>query len=95
MIRVKKIAHASYEMPDLDQQTEYYTDILGMTLVGQGEGRGLSRQHGRSSLGGVAQGRRRRNARASASSSAPTTISTLSRSRCTAHGIKTAAQEGS
>src|SRR5580704_19423255 len=33
MIRVSKIAHASYETPDLDQQTEYYTDILGLTLV--------------------------------------------------------------
>ncbi len=33
MIRVHKIAHATYETPDLDQQTEYYTDILGLTLV--------------------------------------------------------------
>ncbi len=33
MIRVHKIAHASYEMPDLVQQTEYYTDILGLTLT--------------------------------------------------------------
>jgi len=33
MIRVKKIAHATYETPDLDQQTEYYTDILGLNLV--------------------------------------------------------------
>ena len=33
MIRVRKIAHASYEMPDLDKQTEYYTDILGLTLT--------------------------------------------------------------
>jgi len=33
MIRVKKIAHATYETPDLDQQIEYYTDILGLTLV--------------------------------------------------------------
>ena len=29
MIRVHKIAHASYETPDLEQQTEYYTEILG------------------------------------------------------------------
>ena len=35
MIRVKKIAHATYEMPDLDKQTEYYTDILGLTLTGK------------------------------------------------------------
>ena len=33
MIRVHKIAHASYETPDLEQQAEYYTDILGLTLV--------------------------------------------------------------
>ena len=33
MIRVKKIAHATYETPDLDRQVEYYTDILGLTLV--------------------------------------------------------------
>jgi catechol 2,3-dioxygenase-like lactoylglutathione lyase family enzyme len=33
MIRVRKIAHASYEMPDLDKQVEYYTEILGLTLT--------------------------------------------------------------
>ena len=33
MIRVNKIAHATYETPDLDKQTEYYTEILGLTLV--------------------------------------------------------------
>lgn len=33
MIRVRKIAHATYEMPDLDKQIEYYTDILGLSLV--------------------------------------------------------------
>src|ERR1051325_4245384 len=33
MIGVKKIAHATYETPDLDQQIEYYTDILGLNLV--------------------------------------------------------------
>ena len=33
MIRVRKIAHASYETPDLDQQTEYYTNVLGLTLA--------------------------------------------------------------
>ena len=35
MIRVKKIAHATYEMPDLDQQVEYYTEILGLTVTGK------------------------------------------------------------
>jgi catechol 2,3-dioxygenase-like lactoylglutathione lyase family enzyme len=33
MIRVSKIAHATYETPDLERQIEYYTDILGLTLV--------------------------------------------------------------
>jgi catechol 2,3-dioxygenase-like lactoylglutathione lyase family enzyme len=33
MIRVKKIAHATYETPDLDRQVAYYTDILGLNLV--------------------------------------------------------------
>lgn len=33
MTRVHKIAHASYNTPDLDRQTEYYTDILGLTLA--------------------------------------------------------------
>ena len=33
MIGVRKIAHACYETPDLDKQTEYYTNVLGLTLV--------------------------------------------------------------
>src|SRR5579863_46747 len=33
MIRVSKIAHATYEAPDLDKQTDYYTEILGLTLA--------------------------------------------------------------
>ena len=33
MIRVRKIAHADFETPDLDKQVAYYTDILGLTLV--------------------------------------------------------------
>src|ERR1700689_5500998 len=33
MIRVNKIGHATYETPDLDKQTEYYADILGLMLV--------------------------------------------------------------
>jgi len=32
MIGVRKIAHAAYEVPDLDQQVEYYTNVLGLTL---------------------------------------------------------------
>jgi catechol 2,3-dioxygenase-like lactoylglutathione lyase family enzyme len=37
MIRVSKIAHATYETPDLDKQTEYYTEILGLSLVAKDE----------------------------------------------------------
>ena len=33
MIQVRKIAHATYEMPDVEKQVAYYTDILGLTLV--------------------------------------------------------------
>lgn len=33
MIGVKKISHAVYESPDLEHQLEYYTDILGLTLI--------------------------------------------------------------
>ena len=33
MIGVRKISHASYETPDLDRQSEYYSDILGLTLT--------------------------------------------------------------
>src|SRR5215467_11339209 len=35
MIRVKKIAHATYEIPDVDQQAGYYTEILGLTQTGK------------------------------------------------------------
>jgi catechol-2,3-dioxygenase len=33
MIRVKKIAHATYELPDIEQQVQYYTEVLGLTLT--------------------------------------------------------------
>jgi catechol 2,3-dioxygenase-like lactoylglutathione lyase family enzyme len=33
MIGVRKISHASYEMPDVERQIEYYTEIIGLTLV--------------------------------------------------------------
>lgn len=33
MPRIRKISHAVYETPDLAQQTEYYTDVIGLTLV--------------------------------------------------------------
>jgi len=33
MTDIRKISHATYETPDLAQQTEYYTDVIGLTLV--------------------------------------------------------------
>ena len=33
MIGVRKISHTSYETPDLEKQSDYYTDVLGLTLV--------------------------------------------------------------
>ena len=42
MIRVNKIAHATYETPDLDQQTEYYTDILGLSVAARKRTRCIS-----------------------------------------------------
>jgi catechol 2,3-dioxygenase-like lactoylglutathione lyase family enzyme len=33
MIGVKKISHAVYETPDIEHQLEYYTNILGLTLI--------------------------------------------------------------
>ena len=33
MIGVKKISHASYETPDLERQIEYYTNVLGLSLI--------------------------------------------------------------
>ena len=59
MIRVKKIAHATYETPDLDQQVEYYTDILGLTLVAKEKDAAYLASTHRPSFGGAAQGRRR------------------------------------
>lgn len=38
MIRVKKISHAVYETPDVAQQTEYYTDVLGLSRIDKGDG---------------------------------------------------------
>jgi catechol 2,3-dioxygenase-like lactoylglutathione lyase family enzyme len=30
---IRKISHASYETPDLVKQTEYYTEIMGLSLI--------------------------------------------------------------
>ena len=54
MIRVHKIAHATYETPDLDQQAEYLHRHSGADARRQGKGHGVSRLDGRSSFRGVA-----------------------------------------
>jgi len=33
MIRVRRIAHADFDTPDIERQVAYYTEILGLTLV--------------------------------------------------------------
>lgn len=35
MISVKKLSHACYETPDLARQVEYFTNVLGLSLVGK------------------------------------------------------------
>lgn len=35
MIGVRKISHAVYEVPDLEHQLEYYTEVLGLTVTGR------------------------------------------------------------
>ena len=81
MIRVRKIAHASYEIPDLDQQIEYYTDIIGVTLAAEEKDKAyLASTIDHHSV--VLQPRlRRRSACASASRSQSTPTSVRSRSR--------------
>jgi catechol 2,3-dioxygenase-like lactoylglutathione lyase family enzyme len=38
MIGVKKISHAAYETPDLERQSDYYTEILGLALIAKDKG---------------------------------------------------------
>ena len=38
MIRVKKLSHAVYETPDPLQQSEYYTEVLGLSQIGKTNG---------------------------------------------------------
>ena len=34
MIPVQRIAHATYETPDLARQIDYYTQVIGLNLAG-------------------------------------------------------------
>jgi catechol-2,3-dioxygenase len=58
MIRVSKIARP-VRTPDLSQQTEYYTEIIGLTLAAQEKTRSISLDRGssrrRSAQGSQAQ----------------------------------------
>ena len=93
MIRVKKIAHATYETPDLEQQIEYYTDILGLTLVAmESDTAYLASTIDHHSV--MLRRASKRAARGSASRSRPRTTSTPSTSRPRRTGIKTRAQAG-
>jgi len=38
MIRVRKIAHVTYETPDVERQTDYYTEVLGLSLIAKERG---------------------------------------------------------
>jgi catechol-2,3-dioxygenase len=38
MIRVRKIAHVTYETPDVERQTDYYTEVLGLSLISEERG---------------------------------------------------------
>ena len=39
MIQAKRLAHATFSTPDLEQQIEYWTDVVGMTLVDRDDDR--------------------------------------------------------
>ena len=81
MIGVKKIAHATYETPDLDQQIEYYTDILGLTLIAKEKDAAYLASTIDHHSVVLRKGGHGADACGSASSSGPTTISARSRSR--------------
>jgi len=57
MIRVKKIAHAVYEMPDVDKQSEYCTEVIGLAQTDKSKDAVYLASTIDPSLGGVAQGR--------------------------------------
>src|SRR6185312_8123641 len=35
MIKVRRIGHATFETPDLEKQLDYYTQFIGLALVGR------------------------------------------------------------
>ncbi|MDB5652234.1 MAG: bleomycin resistance protein [Hyphomicrobiales bacterium] len=39
MIQVKRLGHATFTTPDLEQQIDYWTQVIGLTVVDQGKDR--------------------------------------------------------
>ncbi len=39
MIQAKRLAHATFSTPDMDRQIDYWTQVMGMVLVGREHGR--------------------------------------------------------
>lgn len=39
MVQVRRIGYATLETPDVEQQVDYYTNILGLSLIGRDNGR--------------------------------------------------------
>jgi catechol 2,3-dioxygenase-like lactoylglutathione lyase family enzyme len=33
MVKAKRIGHATFETADLERQTDYYTDVLGLSVA--------------------------------------------------------------
>ena len=41
MIRVKRISHATFETPDVERQTDYYTGVVGLVPLSEDKDRVL------------------------------------------------------
>jgi catechol 2,3-dioxygenase-like lactoylglutathione lyase family enzyme len=41
MLAVKRIGHLTLATPDVERQVDYYTRILGLTLVAREDGRAI------------------------------------------------------
>ena len=94
MIGVRKIAHATYEVPDLDAADRVLHGYSRPDAVGEGKGRRLSCLNRRSSLGRPAQGCTGQVHADRISDRADDDLDAFEK-QTAGHGIKTAAQEGS
>ena len=88
MICVSKIAHAAYETPDLPQQAEYYTEIIGLTLAAQEKDAVISPRRSITTPSCCARVRRR-NAPASAFRIPPSADLDAFEKQVAGHGIAT------